>query len=66
MTTAYGDIWPETPLLLWRTRHYPVLVREPSYYQYACPTCSHVYSKGYYRAHLRSEAHARNRGWWAA
>ena len=64
MTIEYRDTWPETPRLLWRTRHDLIRVREWGYFQLACPTCSHVYSKGWYRAHLRSEAHAKNRGWW--
>lgn len=64
MTIEYQDTWPETPRLLWRWRHASVSENGWHRTQRACPTCSHGYSIGMYRAHLRSAAHRTNRGWW--
>lgn len=62
---AYHDTWPETPRLLWRIRHEPISGRGWHVSQRACVSCGHAFTKGHFRAHLRSAAHRANRGWWA-
>ena len=48
---------------LWSKRREPF--RHPHIgEQRVCVTCSHVYSAGEFRVHLRSKAHRDNRGWW--
>lgn len=59
----YHDTWPETPRLLWRLRHAP-LVYGPNRGNRSCPSCGHAYWPGHFRDHLRSVAHRENRGWW--
>lgn len=64
MSTAYRNTWPARPLLLWRLRHAMAADSRFAATQRACVTCGGYYTPQHYRAHLRSEAHAQNRGWW--
>ena len=62
----YRDTWPILSGALWRSRHAPAGMLGFTSNTRACPSCSGFYTLGHYWAHLRSEAHARNRGWWRA
>jgi hypothetical protein len=54
-----------TPLARhWLTRRQPAGRSGWHAGQRICPTCSHVYTPGSYRAHLRSFMHRQQRGWW--
>lgn len=48
----------------WQLRHEPAGRTGMARYQRVCPSCHHYYSPGFYRSHLRSEAHQAGRGWW--
>lgn len=62
-TIDYRDTWPSLDRL-WTMRHESLGRVGFHATQRICVTCSHVYTPGRYRDHLRSDAHRTNRGWW--